>query len=300
MQTSSHPLAASSILTTLLPIVLPLSLITLSLLGLAACNGGGGGGGGPTDPGDGPVSFQGEVVEVDALTLILDDGTRVTVDEATRFDPEGDLFTVQGIEDALARGEVVTVEGTGERRSAFEILALEIRAETSAAGQPVRFDGVVSTLDRTAGRITLRNGLTLLFTGETSFDGSGDLLSFNQLVAAFDRGERIRVSGDGVSEADGDVRVQEIRAESESGTGGSTVFAGQVTSVERQNRRMFLTTGIVVAVDASTRFDLSGDLTSLGAVADAVAQGETVLVEGEGEFRADGSVLARQVRADLQ
>lgn len=127
--TSPRPRQDSSILPVLLPVLL--LMVALPLLGLAACNGGGGGGG-PTDPGDGPVSFQGEVVEVDALTLVLEDGTRVTVDGATDFDPEGDLFTVQGIEDALIRGETVTVEGTGERRSAFEILALEIRVETDA------------------------------------------------------------------------------------------------------------------------------------------------------------------------
>lgn len=272
------------------------------LVSPVACNSSGGGGGGsPTDPGDGPVAFQGEVASVaTGDTLVLVGGLRIVISEDTVFDPEGDLFSVDTVGAALLRGETVTAAGTGERRTADILEALEIRLDSSAAGRPVQFAGVVATLNRTQGVITLRSGTVLVLDGDTEFDPAGDATSFSQVVAAFDRGDRISVEGRGVLRGDGSARVEEIAVELDSSAGGDTRFAGVVGTVDRGGRRMTLTNGVTVAVDAATRFDATGDLFTFEAVASAVEQGQRIRVDGDGMFRADGSVLAERIRAVIE
>jgi len=275
---------------------LPRFLLFLAL-GALACNGAGGGGS-PTDPGDSPVAFQGQVVEVDGDALVLVGGLRVIITDSTVFDSQGDLFVLDTIRAALLRGETVTAEGTGERRGSGVLEALEITVETSAAGQPVRFAGSVATLDRNQGVLTLGSGTVLVFDGASSFDPTGDATSFSQLVAAFDRGDLITVEGDGVLRADASIRVTEVLVELDGGAGGATEFSGVVAGVDRPSRRLTLGNGVVVAVDDNTRFDNQGDLRSFDALADAVSAGTTVTVQGEGTFRADGSILAERLQAD--
>lgn len=278
--------------------LLILLLVGLGLLPMA-CNSGGGT---PTEPGGeepGSVAFQGQVESVDTNTLILVGGTRILVTATTVFDAAGDLFSLGAIQTALQRGEVVTVRGIGTRRDASTIEAQEIEAETSAPGRPVQFAGVVSALDRIQGILRLRSGLLLVLDGDTVFDPGGDATGFNQLVAAFDRGDLITVQGDGVQPGDGAVRVDEIRVELSDAPGGNTQFAGVVATVDRPGQRMTLTNGVMVAVDASTRFDATGDLFSFAALASAVEQSQRIRVQGEGVFRADGSVLARQILAEI-
>lgn len=279
-----------------------LALPSLLLLSAVACNGSGGGAGGsPTDPGDGPVAFQGQVAGVaDGDTLLLVGGLRIVITADTMFDPEGDLFSVDTVGAALLRGETVTAEGTGERRAINVLEALEIRLDTSAAGRPVQFAGVVATLDRSQGVIALRSGTVLVLDGGTEFDRAGDATSFGQLVAAFDRGDRITVEGRGVLQGDGSVRVAEITVELDGSPGGDTQFAGVVGTVDRGGRRMSLTNGVTVAVDNSSRFDATGDLFTFEAVASAVEQGQRIRVDGDGVFRADGSVLAERIRAVIE
>lgn len=279
-----------------------LALPSLLLLLAVACNSSGGGGGGsPTDPGGGPVAFQGEVASVGGGdTLLLVGGLRIVITADTVFDPESDLFSVDTVGAALSRGETVTAAGTGERRTANVLEALEIRLDTSAAGRPVQFAGVVATLDRTLGVITLRSGTVLVLDRGTVFDPAGDATSFSQLVAAFDRGDRITVEGRGVLQGDGSVRVEEITVELDGSPGGDTRFAGVVGTVDRGGRRMSLTNGVTVAVDNTTRFDATGDLFTFEAVASAVEQGQRIRVDGEGVFRADGSVLAGRIRAVIE
>lgn len=267
-----------------------------------ACNSSGGGGGGsPTDPDDGLVAFQGEVASVaTGDTLVLVGGLRIVITDRTSFDPEGDLFSVETVGAALQRGETVTTSGTGERRSNNVLEALEIRLESSAAGRPAQFAGIVLTLNRNQGQLTLRSGTVLALVSGTDFDPAGDATSFSQVVAAFDRGDLITVEGRGVLRGDGSVEVAEISVELDGGAGEDTVFAGVVGDVDRVGRRMTLTNGVVLAVDNSTRFDATGDLFTFNALATAVEQGQRVRVNGEGVFRADGSVLVERIHAVIE
>ena len=277
------------------------ALASLLAFAVAACNSGGSGGGGsPTDPGDGPVAFQGQVAGADGDTLTLVGGLRIVIGDDTVFDPQGDLFSVDTVGAALLRGETVTAEGTGERRTDNVLEALEIRLDNSAAGRPVQFAGVVATLDRARGVLTLRSDTVLVLDGDTDFDSGGDATSFSQVVAAFDRGDLISVEGRGVLQGDGSVRVGEITVELDGTAGGDSRFAGIVGTVDRAGRRMTLTNGVTVAVDDTSRFDATGDLFTFEALASAVEQGQRIRVDGDGVFRADGSVLAERIRAVIE
>ena len=74
-------------------------------------------------------------------------------------------------------------------------------------------------------------------------------------------------------------------------------FEGAVRGVSGQT--IALAGGTRVVVSAATQWSVRGDLTSLAAVAGSAASGAPTRVEGRGDRQADGSILARTIKAEV-
>lgn len=74
-------------------------------------------------------------------------------------------------------------------------------------------------------------------------------------------------------------------------------FEGAVRRVAGQT--ITLAGGARVVVNAATQWSARGDLTSLAAVARSAASGAPTRVEGRGDRQADGSILARTIKAEV-
>lgn len=290
------------------PISLPRSVAAwaaiLCLVVFTGCESSGGGGGGgdsPTEPEVTRVDFDGEVVRVDPQvdTLVLG-SLRVSVDDDTVFDAQGDLDSVQAIRDALERGDVVRVEGRGVLEATNVVRAETLRAEVLGPTGDIQFVGRVVFLDRGTRQITLQSAIRLDVSvpPSTQFDAGGDLETFEEMADAFDRGDLMQVEGSGDLLNDGTARAREMRVEIVSDTNEPADFFGNVSSVDDLNQRLQLQNGTVVVIDGTTQFDSGGDLTSFGQISDAVRDGETVTVEGDGTRRGDGSIRAATIRAE--
>jgi hypothetical protein len=249
------------------------------------------------------VSFQGTVTAVDPTADILTVGTlRIGIVAATRFDPAGSLRSMGDIRNALTRGETVTVDGSGVATPSGLIEAREIRAQSSPPTGSIQFSGRVSAVDRATRRIVVQSvfQLVAMVPPSARFDPGGDLTSFEALADAFDRGDLLRVSGSGQLLADGSAQVDTLRVDIEGSGGVPATFAGQVQTVSTTMQRLTLGNGTVVVIGSGTRFDPAGDLQSLSAIASAVLAGTPVMASGDGTQRADGSILAANLRAVTQ
>ena len=187
------------------------------------------------------------------------------------------------------------------------ILATEIKVEDDGGGGgggggQADFDGDVASVNQGAGTIMLKGGQVVAVNASTVWDGSGDLFSLAAIDNAMAGGASVEVEGDGVAQADGLILATEIKVEDDGGGGGGgggqADFDGDVASVNQGAGTIMLKGGQVVAVNASTVWDGSGDLFSLAAIDNAMAGGASVEVEGDGVAQADGSILATEIKAE--
>lgn len=74
-------------------------------------------------------------------------------------------------------------------------------------------------------------------------------------------------------------------------------FEGAVASVGGSS--VTLTNGTRIVVNGQTQWIARGDLHSLNAIAGSVASGDPTRVEGRGTRQADGSILARTIKAEV-
>jgi hypothetical protein len=74
---------------------------------------------------------------------------------------------------------------------------------------------------------------------------------------------------------------------------------GAVTAVDQAAGTLTLAGGKVIAVNAQTTFDRRGDLVTLPAAANAVTAGQHVRAEGRGTVQANGSLLAKTLKVEI-
>ncbi|MCH7764263.1 MAG: hypothetical protein IIB95_11095 [Candidatus Marinimicrobia bacterium] len=79
---------------------------------------------------------------------------------------------------------------------------------------------------------------------------------------------------------------------------GELEFEGMVSIVDLNNSSITLTTGLLVVTDNATIFD--GSITSLDSVNTLLSQGSEVNVEGEGIHQSDLSILASEVKFEVE
>jgi len=268
-----------------------------------------------------------DAVDVEASTVTLRGGTTVVLDGDTEIEDDGDFLTLEEVAAALEDGVDVRAEGEGTLSiqpgsGPPSILADEIKFEARSRddddedddeddddGDEGEFDGTVTEADPAASTLTLEDGTVVRLDENTEIDDDGDLFSVDEVAAALEAGTEVKAEGEGTLES-GDpptILASEIKIEAEGDADddeddeedeGEAEFEGRVVSIDLDASTVTLTGGIVVRLDGETTIDEDGDLTSLQAVADALAAGTTVEAEGEGtlESVAPPTILASEVK----
>jgi hypothetical protein len=165
------------------------------------------------------------------------------------------------------------------------------------------FDGMVQSVDQTAGTVTLQDGTIVRIVAGTMFDtkeGDEDdhLPSLTAVQAALTAGQPVKAEGEGLVESTNPLTLDAIKIEFEVAeqerppqAGVSVEFQDAVAGVDVANSTFTLVGGAVVHVTSGTVIDPEGDLLTLQAVSDALAAHEGVRAEGHATVDALGPPL---------
>jgi hypothetical protein len=237
------------------------------------------------------VAFEGKVVAVreGGLSLQLrhhDRTITVRVVDRTRLAFNGEEITsLEPIARALEAGQLIVAAGEGLRRDGDEaILAIAIRFKTVEGDrQEVSFGGVVRELDADAGLMVLVEGPTVKIGPDTRLKVNGVLVeSLGRIVEALEAGLTVHAFGEGVVETGSDiVHAFFVRFEVDDGV-TRVEFAGQVGSARPDAGTFTIVEGPTIKVGEGTTYADGSALMSLGGVAEALANGLLVYVEGWG------------------
>lgn len=243
--------------------------------------------------------FAGPVASSDGTTFVLEDGTEVSVNAASRWKTGPDRLTsMQQVADAVDTGLGVRARGRGVVQPDSTLLAtqLDVRVRESSTR---RFAGVATAADPTAGTITLGDSRVILVTTATSWKGGPRRLgSLEELEVALLAGASVRVKGKGVTQADDSIAAAELDVRFRSSD--LTRFRGNAASVDLVAGTVSLENGIVVTVFEGTRWRNGLPwLSSLEQIADALAASETVTVFGKGTLVDPTNILAARIRAKV-
>jgi hypothetical protein len=236
------------------------------------------------------VVFEGTVVEVrndGSLLLRHQDRTflvRVVDRTALGFDGQA-IESLEPIAQALEAGHTVCAVGEGIRTDGDEaILAITIRFKTADSDrQEVSFGGVVHELDAEAGVLVLVEGPTVQLGPDTRLKVNGEPVeSLARIVAALGAGLTVHAFGEGVVEDGSDVvHAFFVRFEVDDGV-DRVEFAGRVGTASPDAGRFTIIEGPTIEVGEGTVFVDGSALHGLGGVAEALAAGLSVYVEGWG------------------
>ena len=230
-------------------------------------------------------------------------GTNITVitDGSGKFHlknvPSGDvqlLFQGSGI------SATITLKSVGSSQHVKIKVVVQSTTAQVVEDERDEFDeaeGIVDAVDSLGSTFTLVGGPTIGVDNSTWWDTGGDLKSFDDLVSAHERGQRIEVEARVMTTEAGTLLAIVLKAETEEEENEIEV-EGFVRSVDRVGRSLTLVDGTIVRVDDETRFDDDG-LSDLIAIADAVDGGAMVKVEVEGSLQDDLSILASKIKAEV-
>lgn len=252
------------------------------------------------------LAFEGVVdgVRPDAGTFVLVHGDRETmvrVGDGTRMALEGEeIESLTPVARALEAGHTVVAIGEGvAREGADGILALVVRFKLrDGHREDVRFAGRVREIDVGAGRIYLIEGPTVQVSDATHLKVNGEPIeSLERIAAALDDGLPVFAAGEGVVEGGSDlVHAVFVRFEIDGGDDGVVEFAGAVASVHLDAGTFELVGGATIKVTDQTDFADGSAFAGLDGVAQALAAGHPVFVEGRGTVVGDAPrTIAAQV-----
>jgi hypothetical protein len=236
------------------------------------------------------VAFEGKVLEVrDDGSVLLQHQDRtflVRVVDATRLGLDGqEIESLEPVARALDAGLTVCAVGEGIRTDGDDaILAIAIRFKTADGDrEEVSFGGVVAELDAEAGVLVLAEGPTVQIGPDTRLKVNGELVeSLARIVAALEDGLTVHAFGEGVVESGSDViHAFFVRFEVDDGI-DQIEFAGRVGTASPDAGTFTIVEGPTIQVGDDTDFVDGSALHSLGGVAEALAAGLYVYVEGCG------------------
>jgi hypothetical protein len=236
------------------------------------------------------VAFEGEVLEVRDGGLLLrlrhrDRTIAVRVVDRTKLGFNGEaIASLAPIVAALEDGQKVFAVGEGIRGDGEEtILAIAIRFKTAEGRDGVSFGGIVRELDAEAGRLALVEGPVVQIGTDTRLKINGEPVeSLARIVEALEAGLKVHAFGEGVVESGSDVvHAVFVRFEVDDGT-TRVEFAGRVGSVNREVGAFTIVEGPTIKVGDQTTFADGSALSGLAGVAEALANGWFVYVEGWG------------------
>lgn len=237
--------------------------------------------------------FEGLVasINVDAGSITLENGVVVNTNNETNIkDHEEFLPSLEAAAAALAAGEEVVAWGEGmvQGEEPLTILAFHVALLIREDPVPVEdFESTVMSVDLGAGSMTLENGIVVVLDNETTIkEGENCLPSLAAVAQALADGETVVTWGEGEVTGEGPLtlrafwvkfQVQVVTAD----------FEDTVVAVDTQEGTVTLENGTVVALTNETQIKETGDLHTLEAVADAIANGDTVRALGEGTVESD-------------
>ncbi len=309
--------------------LLQASSVALALSLLAAC----GGSDTPTAPG---LTIPARAAA--AATASADAGGRSSHEGGGRFfhesaavvEPFGTLALPAGADGALTgRGDAdgsrsegaadppaagtgtVAGAGTSARASADPELGAMTALPSSdpvgaAAAGTVQFEARVRAASPARELMRLAGGTTVIVNADTNWSPRGDLFDLGAVAAALASGSRVRVEGRGTSEQDGTLRALRVKVEVDGDEADdddddneeAAEFDAPVRAADAAVQTLRLAGGVAVSVTEGTTWSPRGDLFSIAQVAAALADGARVRVEGRGDRQADGSIVARRIKAE--
>ncbi len=171
------------------------------------------------------------------------------------------------------------------------------------------FEGQLAAVGMDGG-LRLADGTRIAVDSGTFWEPRGDLFSLPAIESALGQGQRVKIEGEGRPAGNGTLVASRIKAESQRNRRGrrdddsgdgfedrANEFGGRVAATAAGGRSLILRSGKVIAVGGAN-WDPRGDLFSFRQVANAVDRGERVRVEGFGARSDDGSIAAREIRAE--
>ena len=238
-----------------------------------------------------------EAVSLDARTVTLDNGIVVRVSEDTHVKHEaGDLHrlpTLEAVVEAREAGETVLAFGDGvvEGEEPLTILALHVAFKLDI---PVEgFEGAVESVDLDARTATLANGIVVRVGEDTHVKHEeGDahrLASLEAVLAALDAGEAVIAYGEGLVEGEEPLTILAFHVVFER---AMEEFEGAVETVDLQEGSFTIAGGTLIHLTDATIIKQEGDFLTLQAVADAVADGVSVIALGAGVVIGDSEPFA--------
>jgi hypothetical protein len=252
--------------------------------------------------------FEGNVqsVNIPAGTFELTDGTVVRIVDDTKFAYEmGDKHRLGSLEDvaaALEAGDKVVSAGYGvvEGREPLTIAAMHVVFEI-ATPPGKEYEGEVDSVDEVAGTVTLSNGTVVEITDETNIKHNPEddryLTSLGAVAEAIAAGERVVAWGEGTLVSEEPRTIRADCAVFKLVPPPAEGFEGEVATANATTGVVTLTDGttILIADDTEIKHEPEDDryLTSLGAVVEALAAGETVVTWGEGVVESGDPLVIR-------
>lgn len=175
---------------------------------------------------------------------------------------------------------------------------LEIDDDDRDEDGEIEFEGFVETVDTEDSTVTLFTGRVVRIVAGTRFDDDDDgegLRSLDQVAEALGFGLRIEAEGEGDADPDnpGVVIADELELEVEDDR--EFDFEGRVASVDVDAETVTLGGGMVIRIASFTEWDDDDGLRTLDAVADALARGVAIEVDGDAVALDDGTLLATEI-----
>jgi hypothetical protein len=167
------------------------------------------------------------------------------------------------------------------------------------------FEGKVKSVNTTAGTFELADGTVVRIVDDTKFAyETGDehrLGSLEDVAATLEAGKQVVSAGYGAVEGREPLTVAAIHVVFEIADPAMEDYEGAVASVDETASTVTLVNGIVVRIADDTEIKQNPEddryLTSVGAVADALDAGETVVAWGEGVVEGEEPLTIRAVCA---
>ena len=175
----------------------------------------------------GSNEFEGRITAVDATagSFTLHNGLTLTLDEGTRIEGDGDLFSLDQVAAALAASLQVEAEGhvLPDASAPGGMRVVSVKFETDDDDDDgdgdddgtTEFEGIAAAVDAGAGTFTLANGVIYQVDTDTRYEADGDLFSLAAAADALASGKKVEMEGDAVPDAaaSGGWRVVSVKIE---------------------------------------------------------------------------------------
>jgi hypothetical protein len=252
------------------------------------------------------AEFEGAIknVQPEQLRLNLANGITVQLSNTTRIDVEGDLFSLEEVDNALKQKLTVRAEGEGilENRL-FQASSISFELEDEEDEQndsSIEFEQQITAIDLSAKTLTLASGLTLAFDQNSEVDRDGDLISFGQVQAALNQGVGVEADGEAIYQANESIAFlitaisfdlidQENDDNDDDDNGnneGEQEINGKIIGIDLEKSLLFIGNNQSIRIDSSSV--LKGDFKDLTTISNAIDEGAvidfdaTVITDAEG------------------